>query len=221
MGDPTTTETTRLDRFGAACGVAFVALALVGTAITGEEDLSGPEEPATVIAAELADRSDQVEVGSIFLLLGLAFFLFFLGYLRRLLRRAEGEDGWLTSVAYGGGLALVASMLMLLLITLATSTVSTSDPVVAKTLYSIQWNGVLVLGPPLIALAAATSAVILRYGALPRWLGWTGIVVAVLGLAPWIGIFVFGAWTLALSIVALVRPMDPTADERSVEMAQG
>ena len=222
MGDPTKTQTTRLDRFGASCGVAFIALAAVGAAITGQvsDDLS-PEDPATIIASELADRSDRVEAGSAFLLLGLVFFLFFLGYLRHRLRRAEGEDGWLTAVAYGGGLALVASMLMLLLIEFATASASTSDPVVAKTLYTIQWGGSLVLGPPLIAMAAATSAVILRYRALPRWLGWTGIVVAVFGLMPWIGIFVFGAWTLALSIVALVRPMTPTADDRPVVMAQG
>jgi hypothetical protein len=46
-------------------------------------------------------------------MLSVAFFLWFLGSLRAVLRRAEGGVGRLSAVAYGGGLATAVLMLAL------------------------------------------------------------------------------------------------------------
>ena len=47
--------------------------------------------------------------------------------------------------------------------------------------------------------------VIVRYAALPRWIGWIGFPVAVTLFIPWIGRFVAEAWILVVSIVLLIH----------------
>ena len=60
-----------------------------------------------------------------------------------------------------------------------------------------------------ILLVVAVSLAALRFGILPRWLGWAGFVVAaLLPLAiGFIGFLVLFAWVLAVSVaLALRRP---------------
>jgi hypothetical protein len=56
---------------------------------------------------------------------------------------------------------------------------------------------------PLLLIASAIVA--LRYGALPRWLAWIQVIVAIAALIPWIGwaalIFGFPVWVLIVSYV--------------------
>ena len=116
----------------------------------------------------LDDRSDLAEIGSLIALSGLVFFFGFLAFLRRQLQQAEGEVGWLTSMAYGGGLVTVAMVLIGLSFQLATTSASAHlDTQVAKAFYVYQWNYIWVLAPPMIALTLGASLVIVRYGALP------------------------------------------------------
>jgi hypothetical protein len=61
-----------LEQMGAACGIVYVVLIYVGSGIGGTTST----------------------VGISLVLLGLLFFLFFLGSLWAALRRAEGGSGW-------------------------------------------------------------------------------------------------------------------------------
>ena len=90
---------------------------------------------------------------------------------------------------------------------LATTSVSNygADTQVAKTLFALQWNYIWLFAPPLIALTAGASAVIIRFRALPRWIGWLGVVVAVSLLMPWIGVIIFLGWVVVVSAVLLLR----------------
>jgi len=71
-----------LPRLGAVCGILYVVLILVGNSVyeSGNETVGLPME-----------------------LIGMLLFIPFLGYLYSLLRRAEGEDGWLSATAFGAG----------------------------------------------------------------------------------------------------------------------
>jgi magnesium-transporting ATPase (P-type) len=64
-----------------------------------------------------------------------------------------------------------------------------------------------------ILLVAAVSAGALRYGFLPRWLGWAGIVVAVLlpSAIAFVGFLILLAWVLAVGITLAARPVAPVA----------
>ena len=171
------------------------------------EDLS-PSDSSSKIAQVLDDRSDRAEIGSLIALRGLVFFFGFLAFLRRQLQQAEGEVGWLTSMAYGGGLVTVAMVLIGLSFQLATTSASAHlDTQVAKAFYVYQWNYIWVLAPPMIALTLGASLVIVRYGALPKWTGWIGFLVSVTLLMPWIGVIVTLGWILLISVVLLVKTL--------------
>ena len=61
-------------------------------------------------------------------------------------------------------------------------------------------------------LMVAASAVILRTGVLPRWLGWVGIVGAIVLLfdLAYLNIFPLWVWVFIASVVML-RRREPTA----------
>src|SRR3954466_2758193 len=96
----------RSERLAAATGAAYVALIMVGNVLaTGSGD---PQDGPTILAHLRAGRSPTETVGVLMEILGFAVFLVFLGYLYRVLRRAEGTDGWGAAVAFGAGLVTMA-----------------------------------------------------------------------------------------------------------------
>ncbi len=199
------------DIVGPLTGIVFVVLLVLSMGIRGNfrADLDGSitDTSAAEAANVLVDRRDKVANGSYIGLLGLAFFFGFLAYFRSRLQRAEGEGGWLTSMAYGGGLVTAAMLLVSISLDLATTAVRDYGPdtQVAKALIALEWRDIWVLAPPMIAFTLGASLVIVRYAALPRWIGWIGFPVAVTLLIPWIGVALFVAWVLVVSIVLLIQ----------------
>ncbi len=188
------------DLLGAFTGVIFVVLMVVSMGIVGDPDVE-PSDPSAQIAKAYADGSDEATTGALIGVAGLVFFFGFLAYFRRHLERAEGEGGWLTSTAYGGGLVVAAMMLVMLSMTFATTSVSPSvDTVVGKVFTTWFWNSVWVFAPPMIAFVLAASLVVVRYSGLPRWTGWLGFPLALTLLAPWVGMVVAMAWVLLVSL---------------------
>lgn len=100
-----TEQHSLLERIGAGSGILFVVLMIVGFGIVGEVSDELESRPAAEIARDYVDRSSDAEVGGIIQLFGLLAFFFFLAYFHRHLRNAEGEGGWLASVAYAGGVS--------------------------------------------------------------------------------------------------------------------
>ena len=199
------------DLAGPLTGIVFVVLLVLSFGIPGSVrgDLDGSitSTSAADAAKLLVERSDQVRTSSFIELFGLAFFFGFLAYFRSRLQQAEGEGGWLTSMAYGGGLVTAAVLLVFISLDLATTAVWDYGPdtQVAKTLIALEWRFVWVIAPPLIAFTLGASLVIVRYAALPRWVGWVGFPVAATLLVPWIGAVVALAWILVVSIVLLLQ----------------
>ncbi len=188
------------DLIGAFTGVIFVALMAVSMGVVGDPDVE-PFDPSDVIARAYEDGSDRATTGALIGIAGLVFFFGFLAYLRRRLEHAEGEGGWLTSTAYGGGLVVAAMMLVMLSMTFATTSVSPDhDAVVAKVFTTWSWNSIWIFAPPMIALVLGASLVAVRYPGLPRWTGWLGFPVALTLLAPWVGMVVALAWVLLVSL---------------------
>jgi hypothetical protein len=79
----------------------------------------------------------------------------------------------------------------------------------------------LILGASVLMIASGLS--IALYGALPRWLGWIGILIGVIGLTP-IGFVAFpggGLWIVVTSVLltlqarAAIQPPPPGAPGRA------
>jgi len=198
---------------GAACGIVYVVLLIGGGSIGG---------PDLGIAF-------FVEV------LAFLFFLFFLGSLWGALRRAEKGNGWLSATAFGAGVMSVTIKLGSAAPVLAARYRAGEglDPQLARTLQDINNASFALTFFPLAVLLAAFAIVAIRSGALPRWLGWIGAVLAVAfiggGVAgsvnlesEWAGLpmILFTVWVIATSVVLIRRAGGPRTVERDTQLGR-
>jgi len=209
-------------RLGAASGIVYVVVLLGPDLIQG-----GPSEEPTMTAAEAIAHSCVTAAAAqpkdavipILHALGFLFFLFFLGSLWSALRRAEGDNGWLSAAAFGGGLASFAIKFASGAFGVAASRNACAgiDPQLWQVLQDMNSASFFISFLPLAVLSAASAVVAIRFGVpLPRWLGWMSAVVAVAllvdGFAGTIytrdvglSFLLFMLWTLVTSIVLIRR----------------
>ena len=198
------------DRIGAVSGIVFAVLVIVSIQVSlGTGETTTPTDIAGIIAIDYNGRSEELRFGA-FLMTAAVFFLFwFLPLLRHRLEAAQGESGWLPSVAFGAGLTAGALLLILASLGFAGSLVVKfeGDWQVAKTLLVLSWDYMIVLAAPFAALVAATSVVSIRSGALPAWLGWISLalVLAPVFAAPALTTMLFLVWVVVVSLVLLYQ----------------
>lgn len=166
-------------RIGAASGAVCVLSVMVGNglALAGWSEASdGPG----VLADLQRDLSVVNRVGLSMELLGWAALVMFLGYLYRVLKRAEGPDGWLAPVAFGSGLIMVCVKLgSVAPLTAAWYRRDEFTVTTATTLSDLSGALFVVSGWTTGLLVASAAGSGLASGVLPRWLGWFGMVSGV------------------------------------------
>jgi hypothetical protein len=158
----------RFARYAAASGILAVLLVVgsfLGLILPNAPDL---DAPGVDWAAYFADHRSRIQVGVIVLGVGLFFFIWFLGSLRTALARAEGGEGRLASVAFGGGIVAVAT----LLVAASAGAVAALRPgdLDPNTTRAFNDLGVVAGGPGaagFTALFAATAIVGYRHRAVP------------------------------------------------------
>jgi hypothetical protein len=198
----------RWERWSALAGVLFVALFAVALALSGNTG----DNPSEVQQWYSDDGNQTKQIVAWFLYVGSALaFLSFLGTLRDMLVRAEGGPGTLSALVFGPGLVFTALYVAGVSLFAAPASLAgdsdfTLDPNVAELVsnagYLLLVGGVMVAS--VMVLSASTAA--LRTGVLPAWLGWVGLVVAVVMIFAviFIPILVFVGWVLVVSLVMLV-----------------
>lgn len=210
----------RWERWSALAGVLFVALFIIGIAVSGNVT-DTPDK----VSAWFADSGHQARsVAAYFLIIaaGLAF-LSFLGTLRETLMRAEGGPGTLSALVFGPGVAFVVladagASALAAPAALAQDEDFTLDANTAQMFQDVGWFLIVaaVMTASIVVLSASTAA--LRTGVLPTWLGWSGLVVGVLMLFAffWIPMLIFLAWVLVLSLVMVIAPWRVRGPAQSV-----
>ncbi|MFB3049261.1 MAG: hypothetical protein ACE1Z9_03820 [Acidimicrobiia bacterium] len=193
------------ERFAPLTGVVFVVLLVAGVVVINNYDYL---PPAAEIESFYEDSSTAISVGAFLALLSVFFFLWFLGSVRSTLRVTEGGTGRLSAVAFGGGVAAAAAMIVGYSATLAAAQrAGTTGGIGADAATSLHdLASVLVGNTAPIAFAvlvAATALVALRTGVFPAWLAWVSVVLAVGLLTPLNYIFMGFAllWVLIVSIL--------------------
>ena len=195
------------DRFaqtlGGVGGIVYVVLLMVGNGLGG---------PASQLAFSLE-------------VLAFTSFLFFLGSLWGVMRRAEGGGGFLSATAFGAGLMSITIKLASAAPVLAARANSGElDPHVTAALQDINDASFDLTFFPLAAMLAAFALVAIRSAALPGWLGWAAaglsVAFAVGGLvgsadlaSDWAGLpmLIFTPWVIATSVVLIRRARTATA----------
>lgn len=195
---------------GPAIGIVFVVLFVAITILFGDG-----KDPADNSAQEIVDfyKDNDVKQTIAAFLVGFASIaaLFFGGWLRRVLRDAEGPDGWLSAVAFAGVIvfaagAIVSGTLHLELADYADNT-DTIDPVVLQTLNAFEFNFFLFFPVGLGTMLLASGLSVIRHGAFPKWVGWLGLVSGILFVTPvfFAGFVLVPIWILSVSIIGISR----------------
>ena len=200
-------------RLGAASGIVYVVLLIGGGSF----------------------EDDTVGIAFLVVILAFLFFLFFLGNLWSVLRRAEGGSGWLSATAFGAGLMSVTIKVASAAPVLAARYRAGDglDPQLARALQDINDASFYLSFFPLAVLLGAFAIVAIRSGAPPKWLGW---IAAALGLAfiaggmsgsadlhsEWAGLpmILFTFWITAASVVLIWRAGTSRPAEKETPVGQ-
>jgi hypothetical protein len=185
-------------------GLAFFVLAIVAFAIGGEPP-DPTDDPAREIIDFYVDDKDTQMFSAAIATIAATVFVFFGGYLRRVLRDAEGGRGILSAVAFAGAIIFALGVAIDSTITFALAETADDIHPAAVQALSALWNNdfmPIALGTQLFLLATGLSVV--RHGALPKWIGWIAILLAVIAVTP-IGFISFLASGVLVAIISVLQ----------------
>jgi hypothetical protein len=194
------------NRLGALTGVGFVVFLIASFAFAGEPPAQ--DDSVQEIVDFYTDNETEVWIGVSLTMVAATFLVLFGGYLRKVLRAAEGEGHMLSSVVLAGATIVAVGAALDATISVAlVETVDDIDPTGLQTLNAL-WNNDYIpigLGAMIFSLSAGLSVV--RHGALPKWLGWVAILFAVISATPigFAGVVGTALWILVVSILLAMR----------------
>jgi hypothetical protein len=200
-------------------GVVFFVLAIIGFLIGGEPPDASDE--AQEIVDFYVDNDSSVMIGAAIVTVAATFLVFFFGYLRKVLRVAEGEGGMLSLVAFAGAVIFALGVAIDSTISFALAdTADDIDPTSVQALAALWNNDFLPFSLGLQVMLIASGLSIVRHGALPKWLGWVAIVLGVVAVTPagFIAFILGGIWILVASVMLTMRAR---AGERPQEPSTG
>jgi hypothetical protein len=202
-------------------GVAFLLLAIVGFVIGGK-----PPDPADDSAREIVDfyvdNKGSLMLGAFLAGLAGVALVFFGAYLREVLRDGEGGRDFLPTVSFAGTLIIAIGVAIDATITLALAeTAEDIEPGAVDALSALYVNDYIPFAVGSMVFLLGTGLSVLRHGALPKWIGWIAVVLAVIGLTPAGFIAFIGAGILIavmgvmLAMRARSEPGNPSGSGRS------
>jgi hypothetical protein len=195
------------ERLQAATGLVFVLLSLVALFALPPRPAAGAS--AKEITSYYTVHSSAVQAVDYIFLLGLLFSLWFIGYVRTVFARAEGETHHLSTLFFGSGVAAVAIGMVFWGMGLALPR-QAADLGVIKALSDVVTFGISMTFLLNFLHVGTASVLVLRTGVLPRWVGVFGAVIAVvlflgsLSLVATSGFFAVGGPFALLTFVALL-----------------
>lgn len=194
------------DSWAPLTGVAFLVVVIVGFAIAGEppDANSSTEE----IVSHYVDNKDSVILSAALAGLAGALLIFFGATFSATLRAAEGGTGILSSVVLVGASVMAVGFAIDGTISFAIAEAAEDiEPASVQTLQALWDNDFIPIAMGTFVFLLSSGLSIVRNAALPKWLGWVAIVIALTALTP-IGFFAFlgGAlWILVVSVLLTMR----------------
>ena len=198
------------NRIGALTGAVFVVCLIASFVIGGEPP--SQDDSVQEIVDFYADQSDGAFFsGAVLAVLAITALVFFGGHMRKVFGAASGLGHVLPSVVLAGTIVMAvgAAFDTTLYLTMHEA-VDDVDPLAMQTLNALWNNDFVPMAVGGIVFSLASGLAVLRYGVLPKWLGWVAIVLAVITFTP-IGFAGTGLWILVVSIMLAVRDEEPAA----------
>jgi hypothetical protein len=200
----------RLRRLAPLSGALAAVFWIVSLVVLEAGGNPGDPDSAEEIAEHFRDDRSAILVAGTLHVLGGFFFLWFLAFLGTALAALDATTSWLRRAVVVGGTA--AGALMLALTGPQTTAATTDTELIGPESSLAFWrlaHTFFVGAEYAFAVFVAALALVGFAGFLPRWLAWTGIVIAVLLLIVplgWIALLFFlPLWLIAVSIVLFRR----------------
>ena len=168
----------RYVEYGAATGIVFVILTLIGFAavIPTPPDLNAPSQEW---ASYFLNHHSAIRAGVVILAVAFFFYIWFLGTLTSVLRIASGTPRLPSITLIGGTIGGACMLVGLAAEAVAAYRPQGVDPLITRALNDIFVIVGVAAIPAFTAFFAATAIVLLRSGAFPAWLGWLTVAAAV------------------------------------------
>ena len=166
----------KLEKWGALTGAGFVILSVIGAFVAGSPPKVSDSNAKIIKFA--VDNQDALRIGSYLAGIGIVLFLVFLGVIWTRLNRAEGAPGRLAGTSAMAGVAVAA----IAAVGFGINAYGALHPGETPTTYRLGTIVFGVLSFAAIVFVEAASIVIIRTKFLPAWLGWLGILSALLWL---------------------------------------
>jgi Domain of unknown function (DUF4386) len=168
-----------LQRVAAASGLFFVLLLILSIVFQGGE-APDYDAPAAEFVEYASDNRDDIQLSSVILCLATFEFLWFVGYLRGQLGRAEEAARGFTRLSHivfaGGVVGAVGFVMSSVMTAAAVSQPEGTSPDVVRSLYLLSYYPFLVASVGLATMLYTAAFLSLRLGPLPKWLGVVGII---------------------------------------------
>jgi hypothetical protein len=188
-------------------GVLFVALLILSFIVAGEPP--DADEPVQDIVDYYVDDKDSIQASVLIGGLAAVSLLFFGAYLRKLFSAAEPPGhGMLSPLVLAGTVIMAVGAGIDMTISFALAEAAEDiDPVAVQSLQALWDNDFMPIAIGIVVLLLSSGLSIVRYGVLPKWLGWVAIVLGVIGLTPigFVSFMVGALWVIVVSIMLAVR----------------
>jgi hypothetical protein len=195
-----------LIRLAPVTGLVFIGLLLAGIFVGGstpDSNWSGAR-----VATFYENHHSSQNADAYFLGFGALFALFFAAVLSSHLRARSSAVGP-TALGFGGAIVMAVGLSVVSASTAALTDVpSQISPAAMQALNVISNDFVTPLEVGVVAFLAGYGLAIAWTGALPRWLGWLAVVVAIASAVPpllFFALLAFLVWVLIVSVLMLVR----------------
>jgi hypothetical protein len=202
-----------MSRFVPLSGILAVIVIVVAGAIAGESP-DGDDSLREIVSFYRENDGDQM-LGSALFAWGAAFFLVFVSTLWKALRAAEGERRGASTLALAGGTIVVVGMTVFAGIGFTLGDFGDElNPVALQALNALNSDLFFPLAVGTAAFLVGAGVSMVQTGALPRWLGWVAIVLAVFAITPlgFVSVLAMGIWTLIVSVLLVrAQPAPPAS----------
>jgi MFS family permease len=192
-------------------GVLSVVLFIVGLVML-ESDAPGEKATGAELADYLADKLGMLAIGSVIFSVGAIALIWFLDGVRARIAPASGQ---LARLAYGFGFATALFLVAAVMPDVAGAFASDNldrnlDAGAAEAFTGMGDAFFFAAEMMLVGFFLAVGLAATQARALPAWLGWLSLVLAILALIPPIGwavvVWGFPLWILIVSVLLWRRP---------------
>lgn len=197
------------------------ALVFIVMAFVVEGSTPGEEASAAKVLTYYTDHKTGAASSAFLAPAAAALIVLFFAQLRTLARERVLAVGAGPTVMMAGAVLWASGLLLASTVQLALVTAADHHQAqVAQTLNVIDNDDWIPFITGIAVTLVGSGITVLTTGVLPRWLGWTALVVGVLSLAGpggFLGFFVGPLWVLVAGVVAFTRSASgaPTAEERA------